>query len=233
MHAMPMPASVAMPMAWMPMCGQGWISAASSFLAMWTGMMAAMMLPSLAPVLWRYRQVVSGVGQLPSAVLTGLAAAGYFLVWTALGAAVFPLGSAAAAAVTRYPTLARLVPIATGVVILVAGAIQFTRWKAYHLACCRQDCRSDSGECGRALPGRVFSAWRYGMRLGFHCTRCCAGLTAALLVTGISDWPEMLAVTVAINLERLVPAGGHTARAIGAVAMGAGLLLSARAVLSW
>jgi hypothetical protein len=37
----------------------------------------------------------------------------------------------------QQPALARAVPIAVGGVVLIAGALQFTAWKARHLACCR------------------------------------------------------------------------------------------------
>src|SRR5512135_598940 len=58
MGEMPMPGGWAMSMAWMRMPGQTWPGAAASFLGMWIVMMAAMMLPSLLPVLWRYRRAV-------------------------------------------------------------------------------------------------------------------------------------------------------------------------------
>lgn len=38
------------------MCGEAWLAAAASFLGKWVMMMVAMMLPSLVPMLWRYRQ---------------------------------------------------------------------------------------------------------------------------------------------------------------------------------
>ena len=55
---MPMPGGWTMSMAWMRMPGQTWLGAAASFLGMWIVMMVAMMLPSLVPMLWRYRQAV-------------------------------------------------------------------------------------------------------------------------------------------------------------------------------
>jgi predicted metal-binding membrane protein len=79
------------------------------------------------------------------------------------------------------------------------------------------------------LPADDGSAWRHGLRLGLHCSSCCAGLTAILLVVGVMDLRVMTAVTAAITLERLAPAGEHIARAIGAVVVGAGMLLIARA----
>src|SRR5437667_10055417 len=58
MGGMPMPGGWTMSMAWMRMPGQTWPGAAASFLGTWVVMMAAMMLPSLVPMLWRYRQAV-------------------------------------------------------------------------------------------------------------------------------------------------------------------------------
>ena len=59
-------------------------------------------------------------------------------MWTVIGMGVYPLGSALAVAVMDVETLSRAVPIASGGMVLLAGAIQCSRWKAHHLACCRQ-----------------------------------------------------------------------------------------------
>src|ERR1700687_1971016 len=138
MGEMTMPGGWTMSMAWMLMPGQTWPGAAASFLGMWTVMMVAMMLPSLMPMLWRYRQAVGGPGERRLGRLTALVGAGYFLVWTVFGMAAFPVGVALAAVEMQQPELARAVPIAVGVVVLIAGSLQFTAWKAHHLACCRE-----------------------------------------------------------------------------------------------
>ena len=210
-------------MVWMPMPGQTWLGAAASFLGMWVVMMIAMMLPSLAPMLWRYRKAVGRTGETRLGHLTALVGVGYFLVWTMLGMAVFPLGVALVTIEMQHPALARAVPIAIGVVVLIAGAIQFTTWKAHHLACCREAPGRDPG-----LPADAGTAWRTGLRLGVHCSCGCAGLTAILLVIGVMDLRAMAVVTAAITIERVAPAGERVARAIGAVAIGAGLFLVAR-----
>jgi predicted metal-binding membrane protein len=209
----------------MRMPGQTWPAAAASFLGMWAVMMVAMMLPCLVPVLWRYRQAVGSAGEARLGQLTAIAGAGYFAVWTALGIAAFPLGVALAALEMQQPALARAVPVATGVVVLIAGALQFTAWKARQLACCRE-----APGCGCTLPADVGTAWRHGLRVGLHCVQCCAGLMAILLVLGVMDLRAMVIVTAAITAERLAPAGERVARAIGLVVVGAGLLLIARAV---
>jgi predicted metal-binding membrane protein len=197
---------------------------------MWVVMMVAMMLPSLTPMLWRYRQAVGGTGELRLGRLTALVGVGYFLVWTVFGMAAFPLGAALAAVEMQLPALARAVPIAAGVIVLIAGALQFTSWKAQHLACCREasGCGRTMGR-GHRMPANAGTAWRYGLRLGLHCSYCCAGPTAILLVIGIMDVRAMAAVTAANAVERLAPAGEHVARALGVIVVGAGLLLIARA----
>ncbi len=146
---MGMPGGGTMSMTWMRMPGQTWIEAAAWFLAMWVVMMAAMMLPSLTPMLVRYRKLVRGSGASHLAHLTVLAGLGYFFVWSLFGFAVFPLGVVLATAQMEHPELAHAAPFAVGVVILIAGAVQLTSWKAYHLMCCRE-----TPECGRTLAGR-------------------------------------------------------------------------------
>ena len=224
MGEMAMPGGWTMSMAWMRMPGQTWAGAAASFLAMWVVMMAAMMLPSLVPMLWRYREAVGCRGEMHLGRLTALVGAGYFAVWTAFGIAAFPLGVALAAIAMQEAALARAVPIAVGVVVVLAGAFQFTKWKAHHLACCREV----PGR-GGALRADANTAWRHGLRLGLHCSCCCAGLTAVLLAIGVMDLRAMAVVMAAITAERLAPAGDRVTRATGAAVVGAGLLLIARA----
>jgi predicted metal-binding membrane protein len=224
MGEMPMPGGWTMSMAWMRMPGQTWRGAAASFLGMWVVMMVAMMLPSLVPMLWRYREAIGTTGQTRLGRLTVLVGVAYFFVWTVFGMVAFPLGVALATVAMEQPALARAVPIAVGIVVLVAGCLQLTAWKARHLACCREAPGS-----GRRLPADAGMAWRHGLRLGLHCSYCCAGLTAVLLVIGLMDLRAMVVVTAAITVERLAPAGERVARAIGAVAVGAGLFLIAQA----
>jgi predicted metal-binding membrane protein len=224
MGEMPMPGGWTISMVWMRMPGQTWPGAAASFLGMWVVMMVAMMLPSLVPMLWRYRQAVAATTKARLGPLIALVGVGYFFVWTMSGVAVFPLGAALAAIEMGQPALARAVPIAVGATVLAAGALQFTAWKARQLACCRE-----APWRVPPLPANAGTAWRHGLRLGLDCSRCCAGPMAILLVLGVMDLRTMAMVTAAITVERLAPASVRVARAIGAVGVAAGLLLIARA----
>ena len=224
MGGMPMPGGWTMSMVWMRMPGQTWPGAAASFLGMWIVMMMAMMLPSLVPILWRYRQAVGRAGETRLGWSTALVGVGYFFVWTVIGMAVFPLGVALVAVEMRQPALARAVPIAAGVLVLVAGVLQFTAWREHHLACCRE-----VPGCGGTLPANAGTAWRHGLRLGVHCCHCCIGPMAILLGLGVMDLRAMVGVAVVITVERLTPAAERVVQTIGVGAIVAGLLLIARA----
>ena len=224
MGGMPMPGGWTMSMAWMRMPGQTWPGVAASFLGMWVVMMVAMMLPSLVPILWRYRQTVGRTGEMRLGHLTAIVGVGYFLVWTVFGIVACALGVALATIVMRDSPLARAVPIAVGVVVLIAGFLQLTTWKAHHLACVRE-------EPGRGGPLRADAgtAWRHGLRLGLDCACCSVPLMAIFLALGVMDLRVMAIVAAAITIERLAPASWRIADAIGAIAICAGLLSIARA----
>jgi predicted metal-binding membrane protein len=224
MGEMPMPGGWTMSMAWMPMPGHTWLGAAASFIGMWVVMMVTMMLPSFVPALWRYRQSVGKAGELRLSWLTALIGIGYFFVWTVFGIVVFPVGATLAEIEMQRPALARVVPIAVGVIVVIAGTLQFSAWKVHHLACCRE-----TSQRVRCLPADAATAWRHGLRLGLHCTYSCGTFTTILLVIGVMDLRVMALVTAAITAERLASNSERVARAIGVVVVGVGLLLMARA----
>ena len=225
MGGMLMPGGWVMSMAWMRMPGQTWPGAAASFLGMWFVMMVAMMLPSLIPMLRCYREAVAAQATArvgwPAAVM-GL---GYFSVWTMFGMAVFPLGAGLTSIEMQQPALARAVPTAVAVVVMISGAFQFTAWKARRLACCREAL----GSTRASFNPSHGEAWRSGVRLGRHCALCCANLMGILLAVGVMDLGAMAVVTAAITVERLAPAGGRASRVVGAIAVASGLILMARA----
>jgi predicted metal-binding membrane protein len=145
---------------------------------MWAAMMVPMMLPSLVPRL-RARP-------LPAAVAAAIA---YFLVWTILGAAVYP-------PLMWFP-VARYAAVA----FVVAGAVQLTPWKLRWLERCRAGCAD--------------RPWLDGLRMGVDCALCCTGYVLVLLVTGMMNWAAMILVTAAITAERLLPRPALLARAFG------------------
>jgi len=223
-HAMPTPGRWIPSMTWMRIPGRGWPVAVAGFLLMWTPMMAAMMLPSVGRVLSRYGHALACAGHPGPGRIAAAATLGYFLVWAAAGAAIYPFGVAWAQAAMQHRWLARVTPFAAAAAVVLAGVLQFTAWKARRLACCR----AAPGVSGQQAG--MVAGLRDGLRLGVDCVRCCGNLMAVSLVAGVMDLRTMAIVTLAITAERLLPAGARVARGGGLLAVGAGLLLLVRAV---
>jgi len=148
-------------------------------------------------------------------------------VWMLFGAIAFSAGAILTSLEMQLPALARAVPGAIGAIVLVSGVLQFSTWKAHHLACCRA-----TPDCCELLRADARAAWRHGLRLGLHCVHCCLGLTTVLLVVGVMDLRAMAIVTAAICVERLAPGGLHAARFTGLVLVAAGLFLIAKAAVA-
>ena len=198
---------------------QTWFGATAGYLGMWMAMMVPMMLPSLVPMLSRYHRSVRGVDGFHLHRLTALVGVGYFVVWAVLGAAAYAVGAGIMAIEVRWETVAQWRPLATGVVLLLAGCVQFTSWKARQLALCREA----SARAGSAEPS-VLGAFWHGLRLGVRCSLACGSLMLALLAIGTMSLVAMAAATLAIAGERLAPVPLRVARVAGVAIVLVGVL---------
>lgn len=185
-------------------------------------MMVAMMLPSLAPTLWRYHRHLRAVRLPRAGQRTTLFAVGYASVWTTIGVALFAMSAELSPMGLASPTDPPFAPWA-GAVVLCVGALQRSRWKEKQLLRCRQACVT-----ARAIPTNVMMAWRDGCRLGVDCGLSCAAPMAVLFIAGLMDARMMLVITAAITAERVSPAGARIARLTGALALVAGLVMCVR-----
>jgi len=210
--------------AWTPMPGQGRLAAAAVFLAMWVVMMVAMMMPSLVPTLSRYRRLASNAGGARPGLQTALVGAGYFSVWAGIGVAAYLAGALWQEAGVRWAGVARSGPLAAAALLVAAGCVQLTGWKARQLGRCR------AATCAFAPGPGAGGAWRHGLESGVACALCCAGLMAVLLVAGVMDLRVMAVVAAAITVERLVPWPAVAARAAGVLAVAAGVFAVGRAL---
>ncbi len=204
------------------MTHQAWHAGAAAYLGMWMAMMVPMMLPSLFPMLARYRRSVRGAGAVHPGRATALVGVGYFAVWAALGLAVYAAGDGLTAAGMRWEMVTRGLPVAAGVVLLAAGGVQLTSWKARRLARCRE-----WPACRPPTP-KALGALRHGLGLGVWCSLSCGSLMLALLAIGMMDLVAMAAVTLAISAERLAPAPLRIARVAGVAIVMVGVLTIAR-----
>jgi predicted metal-binding membrane protein len=221
---MEMPGGWTMSMMWMRMPGQTWVRSGAMFLLMWLAMMVAMMLPSAMPMLNSYRRWLAGESAVGTSTL--IVAGGYFGVWMAIGLATYIASVSFAYATMHWGALSHLVPVLTGAVLVLSGAIQFSRWKMTALKRCR-----DPLTCaiGQISSGRE-SAWRYGLKQGASCAICCAGPMLALLVLGAMNLSVMALIAVVITLEKLAPNPELMARISGALAILVGSAMVLRLV---
>lgn len=207
---MDMPGGWTMSMMWMPMPGYTWIGSAAMFLLAWLVMMVAMMLPSALPMLLNIRRPSTRNFE----ALALFAALGYFFVWTIIGALVYTLGVTYALEAMHLDWLSRLTPALSGVMLIVAGIIQFTPWKIAALRRCR------APDCGTLLDGTTpHRGWRYGFRQGMSCAICCTPPMLALLVLGAMNLAAMLMIAAVIAAEKLLPRPELIARIFGVVAL--------------
>lgn len=191
-----------------------------TFLAMWTAMMAAMMLPAVAPValLWSRAIRVQSPGLGGAWRLTQFVA-GYLGAWSAAGVLAFGIVLAMENQLTSPSARRALLAGA----LLLAGIWQLTPLKAV----CLRHCRSPFGflalHAGRA-------GWFRDLRVGAHhgawCLGCCWGLMLVLVVAGMMSVALMVGLTALVVAEKTLPNGERTGRV-------AGVLLLAAAPFAW
>ncbi|WP_321839861.1 DUF2182 domain-containing protein [Paraburkholderia bannensis] len=221
MSGTPMPGGWTLSAVWLPLCGRTWLQTAASFVSMWATMTPAMMLPALAPMLWRERATLT----IRSGWLIILSAAAYFSTWLLAGVLLFPVGAALASLAIRVPSIARAAPLLAGLVVMASGVLQCTSWKVRRLQSCHP-----AGNCHVAPPDHALQALRTGMRFAVQCASCCGNWMAILLATGVMNREATLIVSAAIAIERIAASRGPLApvpRITGAASIVAGFMLIA------
>jgi predicted metal-binding membrane protein len=189
---------------------------AAAFLGLWCVMMAAMMLPALAPTGVLY----VGEGARRAARGLGLAG-GYLAAWAAFGALALLASLGAERLADRSPAAATW----TGAALLVtAGAYQLSPLKDRCLAVCGSPLHllMHAG----AYRGRLRHV-RAGLYHGAYCIGCCWTLMLALVALGVMDLRWMAGFTVVITLERVWRHGRLVAFAAGVALVSLGLLAPA------
>jgi predicted metal-binding membrane protein len=189
------------------------------FLGLWLVMMAAMMLPSVAPVAVLWTRLIAGAsGRLSRVLRMSLFLLGYLLVWTVVGMVAFAVLRGTDRLLTASPTGAKWL----GVTIFVAaGVYQLTTWKDWCLRQCRSPIGSLMYYLGFKGRGRDL---RVGLHHGATCTGCCWGLMILLVAVGVMNIVAMVALAVVIFAEKLWRHGKLFGRAVGVVLVAVGML---------
>jgi predicted metal-binding membrane protein len=174
------------------------------FLGVWVVMMAAMMFPSIAPMVVMQVRIQDGRrerGQSAPIGATALFVAGYLVTWAAaglVGYAVLQLGQALTGDAFSWDNAG---PYLAGGVILMAALYQLTPLKDV----CLRHCRGPfMFLMAHWRPGRT-GALRMGLMHGGWCVGCCWALMAALFALGVMSIGWMAFIAALIAIEKLLP----------------------------
>ena len=189
---------------------------------MWAVMMVAMMLPSATPMVLRYARIGRATAFDTNPIgPTGWFAAGYLLVW-------FGFAFAATNAQWALERAALLTPMAStsnvvgGILLMVAGLYQWSRFKDICLAHCQDTPLFLQSHGG--FRRNVLGALKLGASHGVLCVGCCWVLMSLLFVGGVMNVLWMAAIATLVFVEKTV--SGHlVSRAVGAGLIVGGWLL--------
>jgi predicted metal-binding membrane protein len=180
-------------------------------------MMAAMMLPSVAPTMALYSRMT----RTRSALAPLMFGAGYLVTWAAAGLAAFVLANIANWAGGHALAWDHAGRWVAGATLVVAAAYELTPLKDV----CLGKCRSPLGfllGCWR--DGRS-GALQMGVRNGAWCVGCCWALMAALFALGVMSVGWMVLVAALIAAEKILPWRRVAIYGTAAVLLALGLLL--------
>jgi predicted metal-binding membrane protein len=174
------------------------------FLGVWVVMMAAMMFPSIAPMVVMHVRLQEGRrqrGQPVAAGATALFVAGYLVTWTAaglVGYSLFQLGDVLTGDVFAWDNAG---PYLVGGIVAAAAIYQLTPLKDV----CLRHCRSPFMFLMQHWRSGRWGALRMGLIHGAWCVGCCWMLMAALFALGVMSLGWMAFIAALIAVEKLLP----------------------------
>ena len=208
------------------MIGEFTLGGLGVFLAVWTVMMGAMMLPSAAPMILTFAAAQARRDR-NVAVPTWMFVTCYILVWGYAGLVVYVLLHAGRDLLYHFGWYqngpwARL---ALGVTLTLAGLYQFTPLKRL----CLHRCRSPLAFLKHHWRDDCEDASEMGLWHGLYCLGCCWALFGVMLAAaGMMSIAWMLLMTLVVFAEKALPHGPRSAVALGLIALG--LLVGSGAV---
>jgi predicted metal-binding membrane protein len=190
------------------------------FLAGWTVMMGAMMLPSAAPMILTFAAVQARRDR-NVAVPTWMFVAAYIFVWAYAGVVVYVLVHAGKDLVDRLAWLesGAWAPLALGVTLTLAGLYQFTPLKRL----CLHRCRSPLAFLKQHWRDGCEDPFELGFWHGLYCLGCCWALFGVMVAAaGMMSIVWMLLMTLVVFAEKVLPHGPRisVAGALGLIALG-------------
>jgi predicted metal-binding membrane protein len=206
----------------MPMSSGPWTPGhASIVLVMWAVMMAAMMLPSAAPMVLLYAAIARRRSERGAAAraLSAVFAFGYLAVWTVFSLAATGLQFALDEAALLSPMMQTTSIALAGTVLIVAGVYQWTPLKRACLRHCRSPLAFVMTHWRPGAAGALSMGWRHGS----YCVGCCWALMALLFVAGVMNLLWVVVIAGFVLAEKVMPNGRLLGRITGVLLAGWGL----------
>jgi predicted metal-binding membrane protein len=186
--------------------GQGFLL----FVAFWITMMAAMMLPSVAPVATTWARAIGRQSPgLRRAARTAQFLGGYFLAWAGVGCLAYAGLVLLERVLTVKPAAGPWIGAAA---FAAAGLQQLGPLKEVCLRHCRSPFMQLLHYAQFRGPARDL---RVGLHHGAYCVGCCWGLMVLLVPMGVMNVAAMAALAGLIFLEKLWSRGPALARLTG------------------
>lgn len=194
-------------------------------LAMWMVMMVGMMLPSAAPtvLLFDALQRQGDPARRRDHRATVLFAAGYLLAWGAFSVLATTAQWGLSAAMLLSAMMTGRSPVFAGLLLVLAGAYQFTSLKT----ACLGQCRSPAEFLVRHRRPGPFGPLLMGLQHGVQCIGCCWALMLLLFGFGVMNLLWVAALAIFVFIEKLAPGGPLVGRVGGFLMVCAGLALMA------
>jgi predicted metal-binding membrane protein len=196
------------------------------FIAGWTVMTVAMMLPTSLPILTAFQTMARE--RADRAFLLALVIAGYLLTWALFGAVVYLAYLLLQWLMTSSAWLQPYAWAGTPAFLLLAGAFQFSSLK-YR---CLEKCRSPLTFVLEHWQGRQqrWQAFRLGVDHGVFCVGCCWALMLLMFVVGVgSSVAWMFVLAVVMGVEKNVSWGRRMSAPVGVILISWGVVLLALA----
>ena len=194
-------------------------------LLMWAVMMAGMMLPSAAPIILLYARVGrQAEAQHKPLAATGWFAGGYLLAWSTFSLLAALLQAALSHAALLTPGLASANNLMGGIILVAAGAYQWTPLKERCLANCRSPLSFLQRHGG--FKRQALGSLDLGLRHGLYCIGCCWVLMLLLFVGGVMNIAWIASLAALVLVEKLLSEGRAVSRWVGAGLVIGGLTLA-------
>jgi predicted metal-binding membrane protein len=197
--------------------GLGW------YLGVWVTMMAAMMLPSVAPMVLLFDKVSAERARRGRAVVpTCIFASSYFAVWTLYGLAAYGVYRGVRSLHLEFLDWDRGGPYVVGALLLLSGAYELTPLKTVCLRHCRSPMHFVLGGWRNGIGG----ALRMGSEHGAYCVGCCWGLMVVLFGLGVMSIAWMAVVAALIFMQKTLPYGDRLTRVFAVAFVAAGVWIA-------